>query len=45
MASNGAGWVLGGLGVGLGVFGWFKIDLEILRAGKGWLRAGVLGWV
>ena len=32
--------------VGLGVFGWFEIDLEILRVGNIWLRAGLgLVWV
>ena len=35
--------------MGLGVFGWFEIDLEILRVGKVWLRAGLglvwVGWV
>ena len=29
------------MGVGLGMFGWFKIDLEILRVGKVWLGAGL----
>ena len=42
----GLGWVWGGFGVGLGVFGWFEMDLEILRVRKVWLRAGLgLVWV